>query len=51
MADFLQHSFGYMWVILLLPLAAFLVMLGITYENKRTSAWIGILAALGADAV
>ena len=51
MNDFLQHSFGYMWLILLLPLAAFLLMLGITYENKRSSAWLGIIAALGADAV
>jgi NADH-quinone oxidoreductase subunit L len=51
MNDFLQHSFGYTWLIVLLPMAAFLVMLGITYENKRTSAWIGIVAALGADAV
>jgi NADH-quinone oxidoreductase subunit L len=40
-----------MWLILLLPLAAFLLMLGITYENKRSSAWLGIIATLGADAV
>jgi NADH-quinone oxidoreductase subunit L len=51
MTEFLQHGFGYMWLILLLPIAAFGLMLGITYENKRTSAWIGIVAAVGADLV
>ena len=51
MNDFLQHGFGYMWLILALPVAAFGVMFGVTYENKRLSAWIGILAALGADLV
>jgi NADH-quinone oxidoreductase subunit L len=51
MNDFLQHSFGYMWLILALPMLAFAVMFGVTYENKRLSAWIGILAALGADVV
>jgi NADH-quinone oxidoreductase subunit L len=40
-----------MWLILLLPLAAFVLMFVIAYENKRTSALMGILAAAGADAV
>jgi NADH-quinone oxidoreductase subunit L len=40
-----------MWLILLLPLASFAMIFGLTYENKRVSAWLGILAAAGADAV
>ena len=43
--------FDYLWLIPLLPLVAFALIFGITYENKRTSAWIGITAALAADAV
>jgi NADH-quinone oxidoreductase subunit L len=39
---------GYVTLIPLLPLFAFALMLGITYENKRTSAWIGIGGTLGA---
>jgi NADH-quinone oxidoreductase subunit L len=49
--EFLQHSYGYMWLILALPIAAFGVMFGVTYENRRLSAWIGIIAALVADLV
>jgi NADH-quinone oxidoreductase subunit L len=51
MGNFLQQSFNWSWLILALPLAAFGAMLGFTYENKRVSAWVGILAALGADLV
>jgi NADH-quinone oxidoreductase subunit L len=40
-----------MWLILLLPLLAFALIFGLTYENKRVSAWIGILAVAAADAV
>ena len=40
-----------MWLILLLPLASFALIFGIWYENKRVSAWLGILAAAAADAV
>jgi NADH-quinone oxidoreductase subunit L len=40
-----------MWLILLLPLASFALMFGITYENKRFSAWMGIVAAAAADVV
>src|ERR1700737_2870039 len=40
-----------MWLILLLPVLAFTLRFGIASENKRTSAWMGILAAAGADAV
>jgi NADH-quinone oxidoreductase subunit L len=43
--------YDYLWLIPFLPLLAFAVIFGITYENKRTSAWLGILAALGADLV
>src|SRR6202022_1655719 len=40
-----------MWLILLLPLVAFVLMFGVAYDNKRTSAWLGILAAAAADVV
>src|SRR6202048_2471253 len=40
-----------MGLILLLPVVAFTLMFGIASENKRASAWMGILAAAGADAV
>src|SRR5258708_10501081 len=40
-----------MWLILLLPLSAFALMFALTYEDKRTSAYIGIIAAAGADIV
>jgi NADH-quinone oxidoreductase subunit L len=43
--------YSLMWLILLLPVVAFALMFGIASENKRTSAWMGILAAAGADAV
>jgi len=43
--------YSLMWLILLLPVLAFTLMFGIASENKRTSAWMGILAAAGADAV
>jgi len=43
--------YSLMWLILLLPVVAFTLMFGIASENKRTSAWMGILAAAGADAV
>src|SRR4030088_192627 len=43
--------YSLMWLILLLPLASFALMFGITYENKRFSAWMGILAAAAADVV
>ena len=40
-----------LWLIPVLPLAAFGVIFGLTYENKRTSAYVGIAAALAADVV
>ena len=43
--------YSLMWLILLLPLLAFALMFGLTYENKRVSAWLGILAIAGADLV
>ena len=43
--------YSLMWLILLLPLSAFALMFGLTYENKRISAWLGILAVAGADIV
>jgi NADH-quinone oxidoreductase subunit L len=40
-----------MWLILLLPVVAFALIFGIALANKRTSAWMSILAAAGADVV
>ncbi|MFN2462835.1 MAG: proton-conducting transporter membrane subunit, partial [Candidatus Dormibacteria bacterium] len=40
-----------MWLIPILPLLAFALIFGITYENKRTSAWIGIVAVAAADVI
>jgi NADH-quinone oxidoreductase subunit L len=40
-----------LWLIPALPLLAFAIMLGITYEEKRASAYIGIAAAIGADII
>ncbi|MHB8509378.1 MAG: NADH-quinone oxidoreductase subunit L [Candidatus Dormibacteria bacterium] len=40
-----------LWLIPGLPLAAFAIMLGVTYENKKTSAWIGIVAIVVADLI
>ena len=43
--------YSLMWLELLLPLAAFALMFGITLENKRVSAWVGIIAAVAADGI
>ncbi|MGI8610006.1 MAG: NADH-quinone oxidoreductase subunit L [Candidatus Dormibacteria bacterium] len=43
--------YSLMWLIVLLPLAAFALIFGLTYENKRVSAWLGITAVAGADLV
>ena len=43
--------YSLMWLILLLPLASLALVMILAYENKRISAWMGILAAAGADAV
>jgi NADH-quinone oxidoreductase subunit L len=40
-----------MWGILLAPILAFVVMFGFTYEYRRVSAWIGILAVGIADLI
>ena len=41
--------YSWLWLIPVLPLAGFALMFGITYENKRISAWIGIATAAAAD--
>ena len=43
--------YSLMWLILVAPLVAFALMFGLTYENKRVSAWLGIIAVAVADAV
>ncbi|MDQ6747509.1 MAG: NADH-quinone oxidoreductase subunit L, partial [Candidatus Dormibacteraeota bacterium] len=43
--------YSVMWGILLAPLVAFVVMFGFTYEFRRVSAWIGILAVAIADLI
>lgn len=47
----MSTPYSLMWLILLLPMVAFAVIFGLTYENKRVSAWLGILAVAGADLV
>ena len=44
-----MRIYDLLWLIPLLPLLAFALMFGITYENKRTSAWIGIIAVSAAE--
>ncbi|HEV3231903.1 MAG TPA: NADH-quinone oxidoreductase subunit L [Candidatus Dormibacteraeota bacterium] len=39
----IYSQLGLLWLIPLLPLLAFSLILGIFYDNKRTSAWIGIV--------
>ena len=41
--------YSLMWLILLLPILSFALIFGLFYENKRTSAWTGIVAVAGAD--
>jgi NADH-quinone oxidoreductase subunit L len=43
--------YSLMWLIPVLPLLAVVFIFGLTYENKRVSAWIGIIAVAAADAV
>jgi NADH-quinone oxidoreductase subunit L len=43
--------YNWLWLIPVLPLASFVIIATVTLENKRTSAYLGITAAIGADVV
>ena len=47
----MQAPYTLMWLIPVLPLLAFALIFGLTYENKRVSAWTGILAVGAADVI